>query len=92
MKTKSSARKSKSQKGESKQGNIFDAFAKQMLGRIYVFVDFLLNYADPQFIQEINLKKITLAPTHYFGKDGKERIVDLVFRCPWKMVAEAWWQ
>jgi hypothetical protein len=30
------------------------------------------------------LKKITLAPTHYFGKDGKERIVDLVFRCPLK--------
>ena len=38
----------------------------------------------PQFIKEINLKKITLAPTHYFGKDGKERIVDLVFRCPLK--------
>jgi len=43
VKTKSSARKSEPQKGKSKQGNIYDAFAKQMLCRIYVFVDFLLN-------------------------------------------------
>jgi hypothetical protein len=45
------AAKSSTQKTESKPGNIFDAFAKQMLGRIFVFVDFLLHYADPKFIK-----------------------------------------
>jgi len=94
MKTKAKARKSKpkqckSERGESKQGNpkqgnIFDAFAKQMLCKIYVFVDFLLNYADPKFVREIDLAKIQLAPTHYFGKGGTEQIMDLIFLCPLK--------
>jgi hypothetical protein len=84
MVVKSSTQKTTSKQGNPKQGNIYDAFAKQMLGRIFVFVDFLVHYADKKFIKEINLKKITLAPTHYFGKGGKERIVDLVFRCPLK--------
>ena len=55
-----------------------------MFAHIVVFADFLLNYADPKFVAEINLKKIQLAPTHYIGKDGDERIVDLVFHCPLK--------
>ena len=55
-----------------------------MLGQIAVFVDFLMNYADPQFIAEIDLEQIRPAPTHYFGKSGKERIADLVFQCPLK--------
>jgi len=84
VKSKTQKKKTESKPGNPKQGNIFDAFAKQMLGRIFVFVDFLLHYADQHFIKEVNLKKITLAPTHYFGKNGKERIVDLVFRCPLK--------
>ena len=89
MKTKSSARKSKPQKGKSKQGNpkpgnIFDAFAKQMLGQILVFVDFLLHYADKKFVAEIDLDNIQRAPTHYFDKGGKEQILDLMFRCPLK--------
>ena len=66
------------------QGNIFDAFAKQMFSRVVVFVDFLTHYADPKFVAEIDLKKIKPAPTHYIGKDGDERIVDLVFQCPLK--------
>ena len=49
-----------------------------------VFADFLLNYADPKFVAEIDLAQIALAPTHYIGKDGDERIVDLVFMCPLK--------
>jgi len=49
-----------------------------------VFVDFLLYYADPKFIAEIDTTKIQPAPTHYIGKDGDERIVDLVFMCPLK--------
>ena len=72
---------SKSQGKPQKQGNIFDAFAKQMLGQILMFVDFLLYYADKKFVAEISLKKIQPAPTHYFGKTGKERIADLVFQC-----------
>ncbi len=30
------------------------------------------------------MRRIKPAPTHYFGKDGDERIVDLVFQCPLK--------
>ena len=49
-----------------------------------VFADFLLNYADPEFVAEIDETQITSLPTHYIGKDGDERIIDLVFKCPLK--------
>jgi DNA-binding protein Fis len=65
-------------------GNIFDAFAKRMFGQVLVFVDFLMFYADPKFVAEIDLKKIKPARTHYIGKEGDERIADLVFQCPLK--------
>ena len=80
VRVKSSTRKSE----PKRQGNIYDAFAKQMLRRIAVFADFLLHYADEKFVSEIDLDKIELAPTHYFGKDGAEQIMDLIFRCPLK--------
>jgi hypothetical protein len=67
-----------------KQGNIFDAFAKRMLGRVVVFADFLLHYADKKFVAEIDTEKIESAPTHYFGRDGSEQIMDLIFQCPLK--------
>ena len=66
------------------QGNYVDVFVKRMFVQIVVFADFLLNYADPKFVAEINLKNIQPAPTHYIGKDGDERIVDMVFQCPLK--------
>jgi hypothetical protein len=66
------------------KGNIYDTFVKQMFGRILVFIDFLIHYADPGFVAEIDLRKIKPAPTHYIGKGGDERIVDLVFQCPLK--------
>ena len=65
-------------------GNYIDAFVKQMFGRVVVFVDFLVNYADQKFVAEIDLTKIKPAPTHYIGQQGDERIVDLVFQCPLK--------
>jgi hypothetical protein len=74
----SSSRKSK----PKQQGNYIDAFVKRMFTRIVVFVDFLLTYADPKFVAEIDLEKIALAPTHYIGHKGDERIIDLVFLCP----------
>ena len=67
-----------------KPGNVYDTFVKRFFGRIMVFVDFLLWYADAEFIAEIDLTKIRPAPTHYIGKDGTERITDLVFTCPLK--------
>ncbi|MCL2006158.1 MAG: Rpn family recombination-promoting nuclease/putative transposase [Planctomycetaceae bacterium] len=67
-----------------KPGNVFDAFTKQMFGRVVVFADFLAHYADPMFVDEIDLNKIKPAPTHYIGKDGSERIADLIFQCPLK--------
>lgn len=66
------------------QGNHYDRFVKKMFGRILVFVDFLLHYADQRFISEIDLTKINSVPTHYVGKSGDERIADLVFECPFK--------
>ena len=78
------AKRSKPTKPKSR-GNYVDTFAKRMLGRIMVFVDFLFHYADLEFVAEIDLKRIKPAPTHYLGKDGKERILDLVFHCPLKV-------
>jgi hypothetical protein len=69
---------------KSKPGNIYDAFAKSFFGRVVVFADFLRYYGNREFVAEVNLSKIRLAPTHYIGKDGGERIVDLVFQCPLK--------
>ena len=65
-------------------GNYIDVFVKRMFSRLVVFVDFLLFYADQTFVNAIDLTKIAPAPTHYIGKDGGERIVDLVFQCPLK--------
>jgi hypothetical protein len=65
-------------------GNYVDVFVKRMFGRLVVFIDFLLFYADQTFVNAIDLEKIAPAPTHYIGKDGSERIVDLVFQCPLK--------
>ncbi|MGL6226724.1 MAG: Rpn family recombination-promoting nuclease/putative transposase [Thermoguttaceae bacterium] len=67
-----------------KLGNIYDTFVKSVFDRTVVFADFLRNYADPKFVAQIDLDRIEPAPTHYFGKEGDERIVDLVFRCPLK--------
>ncbi|MDR3110327.1 MAG: Rpn family recombination-promoting nuclease/putative transposase, partial [Planctomycetaceae bacterium] len=69
---------------KSQPGNIYDAFAKSFFGRVVVFADFLRHYGNRKFVDEVNLSKIRLAPTHYIGKDGVERIVDLVFQCPLK--------
>jgi len=65
-------------------GNIYDAFVKRMFGQLLVIVDFLLHYADRKFVDAVDLTKITPAPTHYIGKEGDERIVDLMFLCPLK--------
>jgi hypothetical protein len=65
-------------------GNIYDVFVKNIFGRVLIFVDFLLNYADPNFINKIDLEKISKAPTHYVGQKGDELILDLVFSCPFK--------
>jgi hypothetical protein len=71
-------------RGKSKPGNIYDAFVKSFFSRVVVFADFLRHYGNKKFVVEVNLSKIQLAPTHYLGKDGDERIVDLVFQCPLK--------
>ena len=55
-----------------------------MFGQVVVFIDFLLNYADKEFITEIDVGRIQAAPTHYIGQKGDERIIDLVFMCPLK--------
>jgi len=65
-------------------GNIYDTFVKRMFGRILVFIDFLLHYADKRFVDEIDIDKIAPAPTHYMGGEGDERIADLIFQCPLK--------
>jgi hypothetical protein len=76
---------SSTQKNEpEKPGNYIDTFVKRMFGRVLVFIDFLKHYADKGFVAEINVKKVKLAPTHYIGQKGDERIIDLVFQCPLK--------
>ena len=75
---------SQSQKEPKSSGNYVDVFVKQMFSRIVVFVDFMLFYADLNFVAEIDLTKIKPAPTHYIGKIGDERIADLIFQCPLK--------
>jgi len=67
---------------EKSPGHYIDVFVNRMFGQLVVFVDFLLFYADRDFVNVIDLSKIEPAPTHYIGKDADERIVDLVFQCP----------
>jgi hypothetical protein len=71
-------------KKDKTPGNYIDSFVKRMFGRVLVFTDFILNYADAKFVAMIDTTKIKPAPTHYFGKEGDERIVDLIFQCPLK--------
>jgi hypothetical protein len=52
-----------------------------MFGQIMIFSDFLLHYADKKFVADVDVTKIQPAPSHYFGKDGDERIVDSPNRC-----------
>lgn len=79
------------QKKTEKLGNIFDAFVKDMFGRIFLFAAFLQHYADPKFVSQIDLANIRAVPTHIFGKDGVEHIVDLIFKCPLKNGGMAVW-
>ena len=65
-------------------GNYIDSFIKRMFGRVWVFVDFLLHYADKKFVDVIDTTKIEQAPSHFFGHKGDERISDLIFKCPLK--------
>ncbi|MDR3198338.1 MAG: Rpn family recombination-promoting nuclease/putative transposase, partial [Planctomycetaceae bacterium] len=74
----------KSKPSKKRPGNIYDAFVKNIFGRLLVFIDFLQNYADPHFVSNIEINKIYPAPTHYFGLKGDEQILDLVFCCPLK--------
>ena len=60
-------------------GNVFDAFTKQMFGRILVFTDFFVNFAEPDFVSKIELKKIEAAPTHR----SEERRVGKECRSRW---------
>jgi hypothetical protein len=76
--------KAKRTKKDKAPGNYIDSFIKRMFGRVLVFTDFLQNYADKKFVSEIDVNKMELAPTHYLGAKGDERIVDLVWRCPLK--------
>ncbi|MCL2117194.1 MAG: Rpn family recombination-promoting nuclease/putative transposase [Planctomycetaceae bacterium] len=84
MKSKPPHLPSKQEDTPKSRGNYVDVFVKRMFSRILVFSDFLMYYADPGFVAEINLAKIEPAPTHYIGKTGDERIADLVFQCPLK--------
>ncbi|MDR1924617.1 MAG: Rpn family recombination-promoting nuclease/putative transposase [Planctomycetaceae bacterium] len=65
-------------------GNIYDVFAKNIFGRVLVFIDFLLNYASLDFVDKIEIDKIYPLPTHYISKFLDEQILDLVFACPLK--------
>ncbi|MDR2705463.1 MAG: Rpn family recombination-promoting nuclease/putative transposase [Planctomycetaceae bacterium] len=66
---------------KTQSGNIFDAYIRQILCHITVFVDFLLNYADPKVVGNLDLNRITPFPTHSFDRQGKERISDMIFLC-----------
>lgn len=84
---KQKAKRKRQENEPQPQGNYVDKFVKRMFGQILVFVDFLLNYADQQFISEIDLSRISPAPTHYIShisQEFKEHILDLIFKCPLK--------
>ncbi|MDR1271220.1 MAG: Rpn family recombination-promoting nuclease/putative transposase, partial [Planctomycetaceae bacterium] len=68
----------------TRPGNIYDAFVKNIFGQMFVFSDFLLHYADSDFVDKLDLDKISSSPTHYIAPSGVERILDLVFSCPLK--------
>jgi hypothetical protein len=84
MRAKPSPQSPQLKKEPKSPGNYVDVFVKRMFSHMVVVVDFLLFYADPNFVSEIDTAEIKPAPTHYIGKIGDERIADLIFQCPLK--------
>jgi hypothetical protein len=82
-------KKTKKPSESKRPGNIYDTFVKNVFGRVLIFVDFLLNYADSEFVSKIDLEQISPAPTHYINLKGNEHILDLVFFCPLKNQIDA---
>lgn len=62
-----------------------------MFSKVVLFAAFLQHYANQQFVALLDLANIKAVPTHIFGKDGVEQIVDLIFKCPLKTGGTAIW-
>lgn len=65
-------------------GNIHDQFVRAVFANTELVAEFLKQYAAPALVRQIDLKRIKLESTHFFGDDGRERIADLIFSIPLK--------
>ncbi|MDR1052538.1 MAG: Rpn family recombination-promoting nuclease/putative transposase, partial [Planctomycetaceae bacterium] len=59
--------------------NPHDRFARKTLGNLLYAGNFLLHYADPVVVQNVNLNNLTAAPTHQLSENLKEVLSDISF-------------
>jgi hypothetical protein len=74
----------KDQSKTSRPGNIYDVYVKSIFSQVWLFIEFLDSFMDYELFSCIDVSNVTLAPTHYVNLGGIERILDLVFFCPFK--------
>jgi len=65
-------------------GSIHDRFVRSVFAHIELVAAFLRLYVAPILLKQLDLHKIKLEPTHFFGEEGHERIADLIFSIPLK--------
>ncbi|GHT19607.1 hypothetical protein FACS1894189_8510 [Planctomycetales bacterium] len=85
---KSSSQPSKKRKPNSSV-NIHDEFVRAVFAHVELVIEFLKLYigrtpVGRKLLQQLDLKRIRLETTHFFGEEGRERIADLIFWIPLK--------
>ncbi|GHT18438.1 transposase [Planctomycetales bacterium] len=73
----------------NRSGNIHDEFVRAVFAHVELVIEFLKLYigntpVGRKLLQQLDLKRIRLETTHFFGEEGRERIADLIFWIPVK--------
>ena len=76
--------KRKPQSAPKSSVNIHDRFVRSVFAHVELVAAFLRLYVAPILLKQLDLRRIKLEPTHFFGEEGRERIADLIFSIPLK--------
>ncbi len=71
-----------------KSGNLDDPLTRGILNDPKVAADLLSHYLPPEIAPLVDWHRLKPEPTHYFGRQGEEHIVDLLFNAPLKTGGE----
>ncbi|MDR0705974.1 MAG: Rpn family recombination-promoting nuclease/putative transposase [Planctomycetaceae bacterium] len=69
--------------------NIHDEFVRAVFANLELVIEFLKLYVEKtregrKLLKLLDLKRIRLEPTQFFGPEGRQRIADLIFWIPLK--------